>query len=181
MRHPVLERLTIWFDRLDGQWESRSEVDKFIASEREHHPDELADLSDSLLNSWLTSEMNRQITRARHQSRKSAFASTVRRVEQAGGTPTEAAFVATGLLADAMVVAEGNVRKRVADMTGQDHLFVAGRYDHVGRRVKLLAQFHVAVAKKVGDSRTADVFTDEAYASLYRSITGEQHPRAVAA
>ena len=65
-----------------------------------------------------------------------------------------------------------NTRRRVADMTGADHLFVAGSYQASANARLLLAEFHRQVAKQVKRKRTADVFTEAAYARLYHSIIG---------
>lgn len=70
------------------------------------------------------------------------------------------------------VVDEENLRKRVADMTGADHAFVADRYQASANRELMLCEFHRAVATKVGKRRTADVLDVEQYESLQRSITG---------
>lgn len=65
-----------------------------------------------------------------------------------------------------------NTRRQAANMTGADHLFVATRYRKVERTSKMQAAFHEAVAQKVGDKQTKDVFTEEEYSRLYQSITG---------
>jgi hypothetical protein len=69
------------------------------------------------------------------------------------------------------VVNSDNLRLTVADMTGTDHQFVAGGYESTAKNASMLAAFHRAVAKKVGDRRTADVFTEEQYDTMLRSIT----------
>lgn len=68
------------------------------------------------------------------------------------------------------VIDEGNTRRKLADMTGDDHRFVASSYEYQGNNALLLAEFHKAVAKRVGRSRTEDVMTEEEYARLYNSI-----------
>lgn len=68
-----------------------------------------------------------------------------------------------------------HTRRHVRDMTGADHRYVADRYDESSNRSKLLAEFHRAVAKKVGSKKTADVFKDEQqYLRLYHSIAGSE-------
>lgn len=138
------------------------------------HADLLANDPD-LLSGWLHAsavEMLRQAianrsraarTAARHGARPRAFAAAA----QAGDT---AALVS--MFAVDYVTGPGQTRKRVADMTGPDHEFVAGRYDQTGNRALLLAAFHRAVAAKIGDQRTADVYTEQQYAELHESITG---------
>jgi hypothetical protein len=63
-----------------------------------------------------------------------------------------------------------NTRKRVADMTGKDHDYVASQLENNVRRQKLVATFHRQVAEMVGDQRTADVIDEETYAKLYKSL-----------
>jgi hypothetical protein len=70
------------------------------------------------------------------------------------------------------VVDDTDTRRSVGDMTGADHTFVASRYEQRGNRQLMLGAFHRSVAKKVGKRRTADVFTEEQYDALLRSITG---------
>lgn len=64
--------------------------------------------------------------------------------------------------------------RRVGDMTGPDHLFVAARYRQQEATAAMLAAFHAAVAKRVGKRTTAAVLSAEQYGRLYRSITGGQ-------
>lgn len=69
------------------------------------------------------------------------------------------------------VVNHGLLRRKVRDMTGPDHLFVAREYAESKQTAMLLESFHRAVAKKVGQQRTGEVFTEETYLAMYRSIT----------
>ncbi len=69
------------------------------------------------------------------------------------------------------VVNDGLLRRRVGEMTGPDHLFVAKEYADAKQTAALLESFHKAVAKKVGDRKTKDVFTEDQYMDMYRSIT----------
>jgi hypothetical protein len=65
---------------------------------------------------------------------------------------------------------EDGTQVTIADMTGRDHLFIAGRFAMEAKQYALLEHFHKAVAKKVGERKTSDVFTAEKYEQLYRSI-----------
>lgn len=80
---------------------------------------------------------------------------------------------ALSMFAVTFAVDEDNTRRRVADMTGKDHLFVAADYERDAKPLLMEAAFHKAVAKKVGSKRTADVFSEAKYDELYRSITGK--------
>lgn len=76
------------------------------------------------------------------------------------------------------VVDEENTRRTVAHMTADDCRFVAARYEESARISKLEAAFHRAVAKKIGARSVGEVFTEEQYLEMYRSVT-QQGPRAV--
>ena len=77
-----------------------------------------------------------------------------------------------GMLSVDYVIDDSQTRKRAGDMTGPDHRYVANSYTATGNRALLLAEFHVAVARKVGKRRTSDVLSLDQYENLYRSITG---------
>lgn len=69
------------------------------------------------------------------------------------------------------VVNDELLRRRVGDMTGADHLFVAQGYADSKQTAALLESFHRAVGKKVGKKQTRDVFTEQQYLDMYQSIT----------
>lgn len=79
------------------------------------------------------------------------------------------------------VVDGGNTRRRVADMTGEDHRFVAAGYADTKNTAALLEQFHLAVARKVGRRRTADVISEDQYLRMYRSAARQDPPMTSAA
>lgn len=79
------------------------------------------------------------------------------------------------------VVDEENTRRAVAQMTGADHLFVAARYEDTEKRAKLEKSFHRAVAKKVGNKLTTEVFSEDQYLTMYRSVTGRSEGPGLAA
>lgn len=56
--------------------------------------------------------------------------------------------------------------KRAGEMTGSDHLFVSERYGESAKTFKLRAAVHAAVAKRIGDRRTDEVYTEAEYAAL---------------
>ena len=76
------------------------------------------------------------------------------------------------------VIDEYNTRRRVKDMTGADHHFVADNYAQQGRYSLMLSDFHRAVAKQVGGQRTEDVLTEDDYARLFNSLIGGSHDNA---
>lgn len=69
------------------------------------------------------------------------------------------------------VVAAGSVRRKAGDMTAADHIFVANTYTRDGNDLLMMAAFHKAVAKRVGDKKTSDVFTEDTYAAMLRGFT----------
>lgn len=73
-----------------------------------------------------------------------------------------------------LVVDEDNTRRPIGDMTGSDHLFVAGEYGRSAQTAAMLQAFHKAVARKVGKRRTAEVFSEAQYEAMFRSVTGQQ-------
>jgi hypothetical protein len=71
------------------------------------------------------------------------------------------------------VVAPGNVRRRVADMTADDHRYVANDYTASANRSRMLAAFHVAIADRLGVGQTtADAMSETTYTALRLSILG---------
>lgn len=76
-----------------------------------------------------------------------------------------------GMFSVTHVVSDENLRKRAGEMTGADHLFVAGTYQDRGKRAMMEAAFHRAIAKRVKDQRTDEVFGLEEYEAMHRSLT----------
>jgi hypothetical protein len=110
---------------------------------------------------------------AKRGARARAFAATAADLEAAeGGSERESAAAALlGMFSEIHVVDEDQTRKRAADMTGAEHLFVAeNTYQRSANTALMLAAFHRAVAKKVGKKRTADVLSEQQYESMYISI-----------
>jgi hypothetical protein len=80
------------------------------------------------------------------------------------------------------VVDAANTRRTVGQMTADDCLFVAARYEETARSARLEASFHRAVAKKVGRKTVGEEFTEAQYLAMYQSVTGRsQGPSAAAA
>lgn len=103
---------------------------------------------------------------ARVAAPRRAFAEAARSFASDGDAAVLRPFAAE------FVVDEENTRRVVARMTAADCLFVAGRYEETARQAKLEASFHRAVAKKVGARTVGDVFSEEQYLTMYRSVTG---------
>lgn len=104
----------------------------------------------------------RQIVMRRAKTR--AFAAAV-----ASGRPTD-------LHAFSLVYTVGPDHKKrsVADMTGRDHKYVASEYSSTGNKALMLAAFHSAVARRVGDDRrTADAMTEVEYERMLGSLLND--------
>lgn len=138
---------------------------------------ELLETDPDLLTGWLYALAPHMLTQAIRDRERSArsrarFRAGSRRFAAAAAEAEESGDVMPmlGLFASRYVVDEQNTRKVAADMTGPDHLFVAGSYQRSANEDLMLAAFHKAVAKKVGKRRTADVLDEAAYEQLYRSV-----------
>ncbi len=158
------ELLAAHLDALPNGFVAAVEAERFRDSLRASHPEVLA--------AWLAEhelEMIRQaITGLDRRNRTlSRTRGAARQFGDAGDDPERLSVF------DIRFVVDGeNLRKRVADMTGADHRFVADSYDSSATQAAMLAQFHRAIAKKVGKRRTADVLDAGQYESLLKSITG---------
>ena len=60
--------------------------------------------------------------------------------------------------------------KAVKDLTGPDHELLAHRYQAQASTDVMLAAFHRAVAKRVGNKRTEDVLSEDVYRENLRSF-----------
>lgn len=136
------------------------------------------DLLDGWLHTLATDTLRRVIqaranaarSRERARAARGEFADAARDFatgEDAGGVKL------TGMYALTHVVNAEDVRKRAGEMTGADHKFVAESYQTRGQRSLLEAAFHRAVAERVGDQRTDEVFTLQEYETMYRSVVGK--------
>lgn len=101
---------------------------------------------------------DRAVTRARSGPR--AF-DVARRAFEAGDTE------ALGAMFRARYLVGDGTERRVADMTGPDHLFVSARYRDDSKHAAHLARVHRLVAQKVGDRKTSEVYTEEEYAAMF--------------
>lgn len=118
-----------------------------------------------IIGDYVRSRCNSIRARSRTAIPRRAFAEAVERFT-ANNDP-----VVFDPFAAVYVVNNDNLRRRVADMTSADHLFVADRYADDKNTAAMLEAFHRAVAKKIGTLRTADVFSPDQYLEMYQSIT----------
>jgi hypothetical protein len=122
-------------------------------------------MADDTLRSFISARerSRRAVERARAGSRR--FAQAAADAEDARDYG-----LMSGAFAVSYVVDSSNMRRRVADMTGADHVYVADRYAHSANEARMLSAFHRAVAERVGDRKTSDVFSETEYASMLSSV-----------
>lgn len=130
----------------------------------------LGDQDPELLNGWLqaraavvlTSYLNALDRGDRARSRRGeaarSFSAAALRFE-AGDAEALAPFDATYMI-------HGS-RKRLGEMTGRDHLTVAEGYGRRARTQAFLEAVHRAVARRVGNRTTEEVFTPEEYQAMF--------------
>ena len=161
-------------DRMDdatqGEWVAA------VVAQQLH--DDLTQTDPDLLEGWLREiavEALRHVLAARSRSRRTIARQRAgsRRFAQAAADAEASGDSAPllGLFETDLVVNADQLRKRAADMTGPDHLYVAERYRATEAEAKMLAAFHRAVAERVGQRRTSEVFSPEEYERLFTSIT----------
>lgn len=151
---------------ITGPFVVTEEAEKFIAAMHEHHPEEL----DAWLHErhvWCVAEEMRAHLRS-ERARAQAHAGTRAFAEHYSldDTPTDDTF------ATRYCISEDNVWKSVAEMTGEDHTYVAGQYEVSGKRALARAAFHEVIAKRVGKKTTAQVMSAEEYDRLRREVEG---------
>lgn len=132
----------------------------------------------SILNAWfndrdvraavLTQEIVRRSRKLPVQEERAAFGKSAAKFTETGDADE---FLDRWGVTHA--VNEENLRKSESIMVAADHKFVAAAYEVRGNRNLMLAEFHRAVAKKLDDRRTDEVFDPETYRSMKRSIVGD--------
>lgn len=166
--------------RLAATWQK----DFVVPVEAKRLREFLMETNPVLLDEWLASHaevflaitIQKILTKRRSESRS--------RVEEFHAASRQAAetgepmppFPACGHFCVDFVIGSGPsgpVRRLVADMNGADHLFVSRSYQRTGNRDLMLGEFHRAIAKKVGDLRTADVFTEDEYDALLHTFDSD--------
>lgn len=163
------DRLSAFMDALPEEVVFGLEAERFIKHDEATNPGEL-DEWFQVHKVRLIAEQMSLIVRADRR----VTAARVRRdglFPPAPTSPEERTAVAHRLIDDWHAVTVDHVRKRAGDMTGADHKFVAATYTDTGNNAMMLAAFHRAVAKKVGNRKTCDVLNADRYEEMYRSIT----------
>lgn len=173
LHSPSAEVTDLLKDRLadlpPGGYVAAVEADKVHSWLQENRPD--------LLEAWLRERapdfLRREIVTLGNQARGAARAHAgAQRFTAALADYTTGDRHALSAFDVPYVVDRHHLRKPVREMTGADHAFVADRYTVTGNRALLLAEFHRQVARRVGDRTTAEVFTEDQYEELMRSLLG---------
>lgn len=162
------DHLVAYIAAIDGDAVISAEAEKFLAMMNEQHPGELATWLADYEVVFVADEMRRimRSQRARDRAREGARAFAEHYSLDDTPEPDDPFAVRYCVNGD-------NVWRSVADMRGDDHRYVAGQYEVSGKRALVRAAFHEAVAKKIGNKRTADVFSVDKYEALRRQIEGE--------
>lgn len=119
-----------------------------------------------LIRTEITSRSRRRRARLRANHVATVFQEAVKEYEQTGDKKVFDVFDLT------FEVDNEHTRRRLGDMVGSDHLWVASRYHLSANKQLLLAAFHKAVADQIGVRRTSDVYSEEQLIRQYKSITG---------
>lgn len=122
----------------------------------------LQERADAILSEELRDIERRRAATARRQANQRAFKDAA----------DSGDIARLGLFAVTHAVSADNLRKAARDMTRPDHLFVATEHADNARENRMLAEFHKAVARKIGDDSrtTSQVMSEETYEALYLSI-----------
>lgn len=148
----------------DGDFVIADEAEKILGMLEEYHQDLLArwqrQLTVTAIAATLREVQRSERSRARRATSLSQNAEKLSAAVEAGSVDVFAQPFHIG----------GGVHRPLGDMTGQDHTFVAERYEMTSKREAFEAVFHRVLAKKVGKHRTADVLTPEQYLSIRGSL-----------
>lgn len=165
--HDRIEKIIESWVPDDGDLIAEVVAQKLYANLQETAPDLLEqwlhERAQIFLTQTVTSWLNRERAKASRRAVKRAFKDASDQAEE--GDDTE-----LGHFAVLHVVAADNTRRRVADMTGADHRFVADKYQASGKYDLMLSAFHRAIGKACGAKRTADVMTEQQYDEQMQSF-----------
>jgi hypothetical protein len=141
---------------------------RLLAQLRTEDPELLAAWLDqhaeAIVRDAITSIIRQRRSRARKHAAAGAFGKAAREFTQTGDvsvlSPFSVRYVVDGL----------DTQRQVRDMNRTDCLFVAERYSISADRALMQAAFHKAVADRLGDRTVGEVFSEEQYNRMYRSL-----------
>jgi hypothetical protein len=164
MRERVLELVAQYTTHLGGEFVVDEQAEKVLALLEEVDPD----ASDAWGRELKLEALGLLLRQRQHSQRRHARDLIAR----AGSADRISDAIERGSLRpfSECLCVDGKTWKRVAEMTGADHLYVAERHRQRAGTESMLDAFHRQIAKSVGTARTADVMDEETYALLLRSL-----------
>lgn len=153
-------------EAITGDFRVTDEADKFLVWIRAEHPEVLATWLDETAHRFVARALGDMLRSSRGRSMRALSIERFRDRVKA----YEAGDIEADVFAQSFVVDERSTRRSLGQMTGKDHQFVSRSYGMTAKTANLLAHFHEALAKRLGDRRTEDVFTRDQYLALYESI-----------
>lgn len=152
-----------------GDFKASDVTDRAFAYLQDEEPELLAGWMDEVarqvLRSHFRAHLLRQRATWRATAQRRAFRNVVNEAEETGDSTSLSDF------SFSYVVNEESLRRRVGEMTADDHSFVASVHERSADRLLLLAAFHRAIAKRIPPGKTtADVMDEETYSRIFRSI-----------
>src|SRR3954468_10136646 len=137
------------------------EAAKFLEQMKEKYPDDLTEWTDAHALGVITHSLRKllQGDRQRARGKRGQFRDATDQFDP--GDPES-----VSVFAQRFVIDHDNMWRPLGEMTGKDHLFVAEQYTKTGRRALMEAAFHRAIAKRVGDKRTDEVFSADELTEL---------------
>lgn len=164
-----VEFMRDWVNDLDRDFVPIEEAEKLVAAAREKRPEALEEWLHGQAIQHVQRYLQSYLKTQRGNARRATLRDFLTSVEEAEGDIARLEE-AVSLFHVTYTIDGEDTRRRVADMTGADHQFVANGYRESARRDLLLEAFHRKVASLVGEKRTADVLTEEQYSAQLRSI-----------
>lgn len=152
----------------DGDIVAPVVAEKLLAGLQESDPDLLDGWLHASAAHFLTMAIGATDRRERTLFRRRSSARRFSEVTKSG----DAAALST--FAVRLVIDDDNTRRPIGQMTGADHRYVAGEYGRSAATARMLQAFHVAVAKKIGKRKTVEVFSEDQYEQMYRSLVGPE-------
>lgn len=166
-----------YLDSLEGDFTSRQAAIDFADRVEVDHAALLARWHRNHFIEWLTNRISHHLRSERsrliRQRPARRFAESAKEYEE----HTEPDEHVDDVFRSKWVVDEKNTRRPLGDMTAPDLAYVAADYEVSGRRLLAMGALFRAVEKKVRAAGTGavvrDVFTQDEYLNLVKSITGE--------
>jgi len=162
-------RAVIDAETAGGSYETPVAAQNIVRRLRVTDPDLLSGWLDSQAEHFVWQAINDRDrstrSRARQQARRTAFADAAETFQSGGGKE-----VMTSFLSMPFVIEDGS-RKRLADMDAADLLYAAGQYEIAEHEAAMNKAFLKAIAKKVGEDKVSDHFTEQQLGRMWTSLS----------